>query len=206
MAAIETERAAESTERSAEMEAEMTEQQIETAKNLMEEFGLSAESPENTLLYLGLGYGLSEDAIRSYLGMKEDSLLEKHLCMLCRVLGMDVLDWDTDKWTAGQSSRQVLSNPAKRLDAIMREHYKFSASKEKSYGQVMQYILNDSSLSAAQIGQLRLAAQAGVPEDEVLKMAKGKKEPMEIKRCVEFFQMVQQSKRKKVILVGGKSC
>lgn len=42
----------------------MTEQQIEMAKKLMMEYGLSAESPENTLLYLGLGYGLSEDAIR----------------------------------------------------------------------------------------------------------------------------------------------
>jgi hypothetical protein len=82
------------------VEAEMTEQQIEIAKKLMKEYGLSAESPENTLLYLGLGYGLSEDAIRSYLGRKEDSLLEKHLCMICRVLGMDVPNLDMDNgWT-----------------------------------------------------------------------------------------------------------
>jgi len=80
----------------------------------------------------------------------------------------------------------------------MKKHYKSSANKEKSYGQVMEFILNDSGLSAAQIEQLRLAAQAGVPEDEVLKMAKGRKEPMEIKRCVEFFQMVQQEDTKKV--------
>lgn len=172
----------------------MTEQQIEMAKKLMEEYGLSAESPENTLLYLGLGYGLTEDAIRSYLGMKEDSLLEKHLCMLCRILDTDVSDWDMDddKDVTGQGSIQVLSNPVDRLDAIMREHYKSFDCKEKSYGQVIEFILNDSGLSAAQIEQLRLAAQAGVPEDEVLKMAKGKKEPMEIKRCVEFFQMVQK--------------
>lgn len=174
----------------------MTEQQIEMAKELMEEYGLSAESPENTLLYLGLGYGLSEDAIRSYLGMKEDSLLEKHLRMLCRILGIDVPNRDMDKDVTGQSGKQMLSDPAGRLDAIMREHYKSSGNKEGSYEQVIQFILNDSRLSAAQIEQLRLAAQAGVPENEVLKMAKGKKEPMEIKRCVEFFQMVYSAEKK----------
>ena len=177
----------------------MTERQIETAKKLMEEYELSAESPENTLLYLGLGYGLSEDAIRSYLGRKEDSLLEKHLYMLCQILGINVQDWDMDydEDATGQSGMLVASNPVEKLDVILREHYKVSSSKEKSYGQVMQYILNDSGLSAAQIEQLRLAAQAGVPEDEVLKMAKGKKEPMEIRRCVEFFQMVHSAEMKK---------
>ena len=174
----------------------MTEQQIEMAKKLMEEYELSAESPENTLLYLGLGYGLSEDAIRSYLGMQEGSLLEKHLCMLCRILGIDTPDWDMDRDVIGQGDIQVPSNPVDRLDAVMRKHYKSSGSEEKSYEQVIQFILNDSGLSAAQIEQLRLAAQAGVPEDEVLKMAKGKKEPMEIKRCVEFFQMVHLGMKK----------
>lgn len=177
----------------------MTERQIETAKKLMEEYGLSAESPENTLLYLGLGYGLSEDAIRSYLGRKEDSLLEKHLYMLCRILGINVQDWDVDndKNETGQGGIWEMTNSVDRLDAIMREHYKSSDSKEKSYEQVIQFILDDSSLSAAQIEQLRLAAQAGVPENEVLKIAKGKKEPMEIKRCVEFFQMVHSAEMTK---------
>ena len=175
----------------------MTEQQIEVAKKLMEQYGLSAESPENTLLYLGLGYGLSEDAIRSYLGRKEDSLLEKHLCMICRILGIDVRDMDNDKDVIGQSDILVVSDPADRLDAIMREHYKSAVSKKKSYEQVIEFILNDSGLSAAQIEQLRLAAQAGVPEDEVMKMAKGKKEPMEIRWCVEFFQMVHSAEMKK---------
>ncbi len=174
----------------------MTERQIETAKKLMEEYELSAESPENTLLYLGLGYGLSEDTIRSYLGRKEDSLLEKHLCMLCRILSMDVPDGDTDydKNVTGQ----MMPDPVDRLDAIMREHYKASDSKERSYEQVIEFILNDSGLSAAQIEQLRLAAQAGVPEDEVMKMAKGKKEPMEIKRCVEFFRMLNLKEKRKI--------
>lgn len=178
----------------------MTERQIETAKKLMEEYELSAESPENTLLYLGLGYGLSEDAIRSYLGRKEDSLLEKHLCMLCRILGINVPDKDTDndKNETGQGGIWEMSNSVDRLDAIMREHYKASDSKERSYEQVIEFILNDSGLSAAQIEQLRLAAQAGVPEDEVLKMAKGKKEPMEIKRCVEFFQMLNLKEKRKI--------
>lgn len=177
----------------------MTERQIETAKRLMEEYGLSAESPENTLLYIGLGYGLSEDAIRSYLGRKEDSLLEKHLCMLCRILGMEVPDGDMDydKDVRGQDGTQLLSSPKGKLDAIMKEHYKSSDGKERAYEQVIQFILNDAGLSAAQIEQLRLAAQAGVPEDEVLKMAKGKKEPMEIKRCVEFYEMVQREEIKK---------
>lgn len=139
----------------------MTERQIETAKKLMEEYELSAESPENTLLYLGLGYGLSEDAIRFYLGRKEHSLLEKHLCMLCRILGVNVpdRDMDNDRDLTGRSSVLVLSDPVDRLDAIMREHYKASDSKERSYEQVIEFILNDSGLSAAQIEQLRLAAQ-----------------------------------------------
>ena len=186
----------------------MTEWQIETAKRLMEEYGLSAESPENTLLYLGLGYGLSEDAIRSYLGRKEDSLLEKHLCMLCRILGMEVPDGDMDydKDVKGPDGTQVLSSPKGKLDAIMKEHYKSSGKKEKSYEQVMEFILNNPGLSAAQIEQLRLAAQAGVPENEVLKMAKGKKEPMEIKRCVEFYEMVNEGKRKKTFFSIGKDC
>lgn len=82
----------------------------------------------------------------------------------------------------------------------MREHYKSSGRQERVYEQVMEFILNNSGLSAAQIEQLRLAAQAGVPEDEVLKMAKGKKEPMEIKRCVEFYEMVQQREGKPVVM------
>ena len=75
-----------------------------------------------------------------------------------------------------QSGKQVLPDPVEKLNTIMREHYKSSTSRGKSYGQVMEFILNDSGLSAAQIEQLRLAAQVGVPEDEVLKMAKGKPE------------------------------
>ena len=175
----------------------MTEQQIEVAKKLMEQYGLSAESPENTLLYLGLGYGLSEDAIRSYLGRKEDSLLEKHLCMICRILGIDVPDMDNDKIVTGQDGVCAVFSPVDRLNGIMKEHYKSSASNERSYEQVIEFILGDSGLSAAQIEQLRLVAQAGVPEDEVMKMAKGKKEPMEIRWCVEFFQMVHSAEMKK---------
>jgi hypothetical protein len=91
----------------------------------------------------------------------------------------------------GQNRTQPLSHPADRLDAVMRKHYESLQRKENSYEKVIEFILNDSNLSAAQIEQLRLAAQAGVSADEVLKMAKGKKEPMEIKRCVEFFQMLQ---------------
>lgn len=100
----------------------------------------------------------------------------------------------------GQSDILVVFDPADRLNAIMREHYKSAISKKKSYEQVIEFIFNDSDLSAAQIEQLRLAVQAGVPENDVLKMAKGKKEPMEIRRCVEFFQMVQQGKGKPVIM------
>ena len=109
---------------------------------------------------------------------------------------MDVPDGDTDydKNVTGQ----MMPDPVDRLDAIMREHYKASDSKERSYEQVIEFILNDSGLSAAQIEQLRLAAQAGVPEDEVMKMAKGKKEPMEIKRCVEFFRMLNLKEKRKI--------
>jgi hypothetical protein len=174
----------------------MTEKQMKTAKKLMKECGLSVESPEITLLYLGLGYGLSEEAIRSYLGRKEDFLLEKHLRMLCVVLDIEEPDMDIDKDMIGQNSTQPLSHPADRLDAVMRKHYESLQRKENSYEKVIEFILNDSNLSAAQIEQLRLAAQAGVSADEVLKMAKGKKEPMEIKRCVEFFQMLQHEEGK----------
>ncbi len=92
---------------------------------------MTAVRPEKTLLYLGLGYGLSEDAIRSYLCRKEYSLLEKHLCMLCRILGMDVFDrdMDNDKDVAGQSGKHMLFYTLGRLDAIMRKYYKFSFSK-----------------------------------------------------------------------------
>lgn len=93
-----------------------------------------------------------------------------------------------NKNVIGQSGILVVSNPIDRMDAIMREYYKSSGSKEKLYEQVIESILNDSSLSAMQIEQLQLAAQAGAPGNEVLKMAKGKKRLMEIKRCVEFFR------------------
>lgn len=107
-------------------------------------------------------------------------------------------DMDNDKDMTGQGGMRAMSDPADRLDAIMREHYKSSGSNEKSYEQVIEFILNDSGLSAAQIEQLRLAAQAEVPENEVLKMAKGKKEPMEIRRCVEFFQMLDLKEKRKI--------
>lgn len=85
-----------------------------------------------------------------------------------------------NKNVIGQSGILVVSNPIDRMDAIMREYYKSSGSKEKLYEQVIESILNDSSLSAMQIEQLQLAAQAGAPGNEVLKMAKGKKRLIDV--------------------------
>lgn len=67
---------------------------------------------------------MSEDAIRSYLGRKEDFLLEKHLYMLCQILGMDVPDEDKDngKDVTGEGGTQELFTPKGRLDAVMQKN------------------------------------------------------------------------------------
>ena len=57
---------------------------------------------------------------------------------------------------------------------------------------MMQYVIEDSDLSAAQIEQLRKAVEAGMPAEDILEMAKTRKAVMEIRRCIEFYEMMQQ--------------
>lgn len=57
---------------------------------------------------------------------------------------------------------------------------------------MMQYVIEDSDLSAAQIEQLRKAVEAGMPAEDILEMAKKRKDVMEIRRCIEFYEMMQQ--------------
>ena len=53
-------------------------------------------------------------------------------------------------------------------------------------------LFRSSELSAAQIEQLRKAVEAGMPAEDILEMAKKRKDVMEIRRCIEFYEMMQQ--------------
>ena len=61
----------------------------------------------------------------------------------------------------------------------------------------MQYVIEDSDLSAAQIEQLRKAVEAGMPAEDILEMAKKRKDVMEIRRCIEFYEMMRQKEESK---------
>lgn len=181
----------------------MTEQQMEMIKRLSDKYKISAESIDKTLLLLGAGYGLNETQIEEYLSMGDGKLMEKHLCMLCTVLGAEKSDVDSD--IDGEIEPEKDDDyHKKRLEQILQEYYNPPKSKRKSYEKLAHYVLEAKNLSAAQIEQLRLAASTGMPEKDVLILAKAEKEPMEIKRCVEFYEMVQ-SKKKKGIFFRRKS-
>ena len=47
-------------------------------------------------------------------------------------------------------------------------------------------------LSAAQIEQLRKAVEAKMPAEDVLEMARNRKDVMEIRRCIEFYEMMEK--------------
>ncbi len=63
---------------------------------------------------------------------------------------------------------------------------------KQGYEEVMEYVIRDTGLSAAQIEQLRKAVEAKMPAEDVLEMARNRKDVMEIRRCIEFYEMMEK--------------
>ena len=165
-----------------EEETVMTTEQMALVKKLIQKHEIEATDAEWTLIFMGVGYGLSEQQIDSYLVMNTTDLLVKHEKMLCILLGMDA---------EIQGVANEIQNPAERIQFMLENH--FPPKKPKSgYESVMQYVIEDSELSAAQIEQLQKAVEAGMPAEDILEMAKKRKDVMEIRRCIEFYEMMQQ--------------
>ena len=160
----------------------MTTEQMALVKKLIQKHEIEATDAEWTLIFMGVGYGLSEQEIDSYLVMNTTDLLTKHEKMLCILLGMD---------SEMQGATNEIQNPAERIQ-FMRENHFQRKKPESGYESVMQYVIEDSDLSAAQIEQLRKAVEAGMPAEDILEMAKKRKDVMEIRRCIEFYEMMQQ--------------
>ena len=74
---------------------------------------------------------------------------------------------------------------------LLAEYLAHNQSKQ-GYEEVMEYVIRDTGLSAAQIEQLRKAVEAKMPAEDVLEMARNRKDVMEIRRCIEFYEMMQQ--------------
>lgn len=176
----------------------MTDKQLAMVKRLSEKYGILAESLDKTLLLLGVGYGLQEEQIEEYLTIGEGKLMEKHMKMLRLVLEIGKSDTDND-WDGDEITGVSGVYQKERLSQMLQEHYcvKSKRKGKKSYEKLAQYILNSTDLSAAQIEQLRLAASAGMPEGDVMALARTGKESMEIRRCVEFYEMVHDKKVKR---------
>lgn len=165
----------------------MTIQQEELIRKLLQKYQISAESLEKTLVFLGVGYGLSENQIEQYLSLKDGTLLEKHMLMMSFVQMEKNSDMDRN------AKQSILSSFWKKHT---EKRKKFITHKKKeTYDTLSQYILEADDLSAAQIEQLRLAVKEGMPEQDVLKMAKGGKDAMEIRKCVEFYELAIGKKR-----------
>ena len=165
-----------------EEETIMTTEQMALVKKLIQKHEIEATDAEWTLIFLGVGYGLSEQQIDSYLVMDTTDLLAKHEKMLCILLGMD---------SEMQGATNEIQNPAERIQFMLKNHFQ-RKKPESGYESVMQYVIEDSDLSAAQIEQLRKAVEAGMPAEDILEMAKKRKDVMEIRRCIEFYEMMQQ--------------
>ena len=165
-----------------EEETVMTIEQMALVKKLIQKHEIEATDAEWTLIFMGVGYGLSEQQIDSYLVMNTTDLLVKHEKMLCILLGMD---------SEMQGATNEIQNPAERIQLMLENHFQRKKS-ESGYESVMQYVIEDSDLSAAQIEQLRKAVEAGMQAEDILEMAKKRKDVMEIRRCIEFYEMMQQ--------------
>ena len=90
-----------------------------------------------------------------------------------------------------QGATNEIQNPAERIQFMLENHFQ-KKNPESGYESVMQYVIEDSDLSAAQIEQLRKAVETGMPAEDILEMAKKRKDVMEIRRCIEFYEMMQQ--------------
>lgn len=160
----------------------MTEEQMTLIKTLIKKHGISATDGEWTLVFLGASYGLTEKQIASYLIADTSDLLAKHEKMLCILFGIE---------PESNGEIQRMENPAERLQMLLAEYLAHNQSK-RGYEEVMEYVIRDTGLSAAQIEQLRKAVEAKMPAEDVLEMAKNRKDVMEIRRCIEFYEMMEK--------------
>lgn len=160
----------------------MTEEQMTLIKTLIKKHGISATDGEWTLVFLGACYGLTEKQIASYLIADTSDLLAKHEKMLCILFGIE---------PESNGEIQRMENPAERLQMLLAEYLAHNQSKQ-GYEEVMEYVIRDTGLSAAQIEQLRKAVEAKMPAEDVLEMAKNRKDVMEIRRCIEFYEMMEK--------------
>ena len=107
--------------------------------------------------------------------------------MLCIVFGIE---------PESNGEIQRMENPAERLQMILTEYLAHNQSvgnqSKQGYEEVMEYVIRDTGLSAAQIEQLRKAVEAKMPAEDVLEMAKNRKDVMEIRRCIEFYEMMEK--------------
>ena len=91
---------------------------------------------------------------------------------------------------------QRMENPAERLQMILAEYLAHNQSvgnqSKQGYEEVLEYVIRDTGLSAAQIEQLRKAVEAKMPAEDVLEMARNRKDVMEIRRCIEFYEMMEK--------------
>ena len=144
----------------------MTEEQMTLIKTLIKKHGISATDGEWTLVFLGASYGLTEKQIASYLIADTSDLLAKHEKMLCILFGIE---------PESNGEIQRMENPAERLQMLLAEYLAHNQSKQ-GYEEVMEYVIRDTGLSAAQIEQLRKAVEAKMPAEDVLEMAKNRKD------------------------------
>ena len=92
----------------------MTTEQMALVKKLIQKHEIEATDAEWTLIFMGVGYGLSEQQIDSYLVMNTTDLLVKHEKMLCILLGMD---------SEMQGATNEIQNPAERLQIKLEQHF-----------------------------------------------------------------------------------
>ena len=149
----------------------MTEEQMTLIKTLIKKHGISATDGEWTLVFLGASYGLTEKQIDSYLIADTSDLLAKHEKMLCILFGIE---------PESNGEIQRMENPAERLQMLLAEYLAHNQSKQ-GYEEVMEYVIRDTGLSAAQM-----------PAEDVLEMARNRKDVMEIRRCIEFYEMMEK--------------
>ena len=165
----------------------MTEEQMSMMKKLIKKHGIGATDGEWLLVYLGVRYGLLEQQVDEYLTLDTTELLIKHEKMLCIIFGVDV---------APDSKIPLIENPVERLQMIFKEHF-YKKESDSAYEKVLPYIIKDTANYAAQIEQLRKAVEAKMPSEDVLEMAQNRKDVMEIRRCIEFYEMMRQKEESK---------
>jgi len=141
----------------------VTEEQMTLIKTLIKKHGISATDGEWTLVFLGACYGLTEKQIASYLTADTSDLLAKHEKMLCILFGIE---------PESNGEIQRMENPAERLQMILAEYLAHNQSvgnqSKQGYEEVLEYVIRDTGLSAAQIEQLRKAVEAKMPAEDVL--------------------------------------